>query len=152
MIAVMKNIWRFDMPSKYDKIPLPREADKRVKFSQATIDKAVNLYNNGLTQKEIAQKLGVSKSSVGYWVNPNAKKHLAEYKKKHPSRRRSKEEANSYIRDLRRRKKMLKEVDFESYCFDCKHYFKKESEHPCCDCLECSFKEDSHRPVYWEEK
>ena len=46
----------------------------------------------------------------------------------------------------------LKEVYFDVYCPKCKHYGKDESEDPCWDCLTEGINEDSHKPVYFEEK
>lgn len=46
----------------------------------------------------------------------------------------------------------LKEVDFHKYCKKCKHQKKSESEDPCWDCLDQPVNEDSHKPIYFEEK
>ena len=45
-----------------------------------------------------------------------------------------------------------KEVYFNQYCQTCKHETKSESDIPCDNCLEEPSNEDSHKPVYWEEK
>lgn len=44
---------------------------------------------------------------------------------------------------------MLKEVFFE--CKECKHWKKTEEESPCNMCLDVWYREDSHRPLYFEE-
>ena len=46
----------------------------------------------------------------------------------------------------------VKEVRFDLYCKDCKHYEKDENEDPCWDCLNSGWNENSHRPVSFEEK
>ena len=43
-------------------------------------------------------------------------------------------------------------VDFHKYCKKCKHRDKHESEDPCWDCLDQPVNEDSHKPIYFEEK
>lgn len=43
-------------------------------------------------------------------------------------------------------------VDFEKYCKKCKHWTKSESESPCWECLEEPSREDSKRPLYFEER
>lgn len=43
-------------------------------------------------------------------------------------------------------------VDFNKYCRKCKHRDKHESEDPCWDCLDQPVNEDSHKPIYFEEK
>ena len=46
---------------------------------------------------------------------------------------------------------MNKIVDF-TWCLSCKHYELSEDEKPCCDCLNESSNEDSHRPVKYERE
>ena len=45
-----------------------------------------------------------------------------------------------------------KEVEFHRYCVLCKHRDKKETESPCCECLEEPFNTNTGKPVKWEEK
>lgn len=45
-----------------------------------------------------------------------------------------------------------KEVRFDMYCKECKHYEKSEAEDPCFDCLDQGWNEDSHKPIMFEEK
>lgn len=44
-----------------------------------------------------------------------------------------------------------KEVRFDIYCGQCKHYEKKESEDPCWDCLNQGWNDDSQKPLYFDE-
>lgn len=46
----------------------------------------------------------------------------------------------------------IKEVRFDIYCKDCKHFDKKETEEPCWRCMNQGWNEDSHRPIYYEAK
>ena len=45
-----------------------------------------------------------------------------------------------------------KEVRFDIYCKQCKHYEKKETEDPCWECLNNNWNENSHKPVLFDEK
>lgn len=45
-----------------------------------------------------------------------------------------------------------KEVDFASWCKKCKHRRCSEDEEPCRECLDVPGREDSHKPIKWEEK
>lgn len=45
-----------------------------------------------------------------------------------------------------------KEVYFNQYCKTCKYEKLKETEEPCCDCLEDPVNVYSHKPVKHEEK
>lgn len=44
-----------------------------------------------------------------------------------------------------------KEVRFDIYCKQCKHYDKSESEDPCWDCLNEGQNWDSHKPLFFVE-
>lgn len=46
----------------------------------------------------------------------------------------------------------LKEVYFNEYCNKCKHKSEKETDDTCNDCLTEAAREDSHKPVNFEEK
>lgn len=46
----------------------------------------------------------------------------------------------------------MKIVEFDKYCKTCLHEKKKETEEPCCDCMEESVNMNSHKPVKYEEK
>lgn len=45
-----------------------------------------------------------------------------------------------------------KEVRFDEYCKNCKHYEKSEDQDPCWDCLDQGWNEDSHKPIRFEDK
>lgn len=45
-----------------------------------------------------------------------------------------------------------KEVRFDKYCKNCKHYEKSEDQDPCWDCLDQGWNEDSHKPIRFEDK
>lgn len=47
---------------------------------------------------------------------------------------------------------MTKEVRYDVYCPNCKHYEKSEAEDPCYECLDQGWNENTHRPIYYEEK
>ena len=97
------------MPNKLDAYKLPREHDRRYKTSEEDVIKMQELYHMGFSQKVIADTFGVSQSSVSYAVNSRAKANLVEYRKTHPSKRRTKTEAREYARSLRAYKKELLE-------------------------------------------
>lgn len=44
-----------------------------------------------------------------------------------------------------------KEVFFDMYCKTCKYYEQASYLHPCNDCLNNPYNEDSHKPVNWKE-
>lgn len=46
---------------------------------------------------------------------------------------------------------MYKEVYFHLYCSNCKHSDKKEYEDPCNECLNSECREDSHKPLMYQE-
>lgn len=45
-----------------------------------------------------------------------------------------------------------KEVRFDLYCKQCLHWEKSEAEDPCWDCLNQGWNDDSHKPIYFEER
>lgn len=48
---------------------------------------------------------------------------------------------------------MLKEVFFYEWCYKCKHWNNgNEFTGPCNECLEEPAAEDSHKPLYFEER
>lgn len=98
------------MPSKLDKMRLPRELDKRVKVTVSQREEMRKLYREGWTQQEIADKYGVSRTTVVYIVSQKANKELRKesnrkYRETHPTKRRTNEEQNVYARELRERKR-----------------------------------------------
>ena len=42
-------------------------------------------------------------------------------------------------------------VEFEKYCDTCKHKDSPDSEDPCDECLGSPAREDSRKPINWEE-
>lgn len=46
----------------------------------------------------------------------------------------------------------MKIVDFNTYCKTCKNKNLSESERPCSECLAEPARQNSHKPVRWEEK
>ena len=95
------------MPSRSDKIKLNRKQDRRSKFTDEEIKKMRELYAKGYTQKTISELYSTHQSTVCYIVSENAHKHLAEYRKVNPPKRRTTEEARLYMRDLRKYKRDL---------------------------------------------
>lgn len=95
------------MPSKTDKIKLNRQQDRRARFTDAQVKKMRELYEQGYTQKVIAELFNASQSTVAYIVSEKARKHLAEYRKTNPPKRRTREEARLYKRNLRAYKRGL---------------------------------------------
>ena len=95
------------MPCKADKMKLNRKQDRRARFSDEQVKEMRDLYTKGYTQKAIAEIFGARQSTVCYIVSDKAHQHLAEYRKENPPKRRTKEEACKYIRDLRTYKKKL---------------------------------------------
>lgn len=98
-----------------DQLKLPWEEDKRRKMTEEQIAEAKDLYKKGYTQKEVAEKLGVSRTTIGYVVSETAKQRLLEYRKEHPLKKRPKEEQSVYIRNLRERKKKIFHIDSEEF-------------------------------------
>lgn len=46
----------------------------------------------------------------------------------------------------------MKEVYYEQYCKTCEHSSKAESEEPCNECLSEPARQNSHKPIKYEEK
>lgn len=46
----------------------------------------------------------------------------------------------------------LKEVRFDEYCRKCINWDKSEADDPCFDCLDQTYNEDSHKPIYYKPK
>lgn len=95
------------MPSAIDKIKLNRKQDRRARFTDEEVNEMRELYAKGWTQKAIAEQYGTHQSTVGYIVSENSHKHLAEYRKTNPPKRRTKDEAKVYMRELRKYKRTL---------------------------------------------
>ena len=95
------------MPCRVDKMRLNREQDRRAKFTDEQVNKMRELYLQGYTQKEIAKMFETRQSTICYIVSDKAHRHLVEYRQDNPPKRRTKEEARTYMRDLRNYKKNL---------------------------------------------
>ena len=95
------------MPSPVDKIRLTREQDRRAKVTEAQCEEMCALWNEGMLQREIAEKYGMSQSAVSYIVSRQARENLRKYRRKNPPRRRTRQQANEYLRDLRSYKKQI---------------------------------------------
>lgn len=46
---------------------------------------------------------------------------------------------------------MEKIVEYDLYCYKCKHYKLSDSEFPCDECLDNPSNEDSRKPIYFKE-
>ena len=102
------------MPSKIDSYKLPRKHDRRYRTSEKDVIKMKELYIAGISQKSIADIFGISQSAVSYAVSDRAKANLAEYRKNHPPKQRTKSQARDYARALRAYKKKIIQIDEES--------------------------------------
>ena len=45
----------------------------------------------------------------------------------------------------------MREVYFDKYCKKCKHYELNEVKDPCNECLAESYREETEKPLYFEE-
>lgn len=95
------------MPCKSDKIRLNRSQDRRAKFTDEQVAEMRNLYAKGWTQKAIAELYETHQSTVSYIVSELAHENLAKYRKENPPKRRTREEAKLYMRDLRKYKSTI---------------------------------------------
>lgn len=95
------------MPSKFDRIKLNREQDRRARFTNEQVTEMREMYSKGYTQKAIAEIFKTKQCTVCYIVSDKARQHLSEYKKENPSKRQTKDERNKYLRELRQYKKSL---------------------------------------------
>lgn len=46
----------------------------------------------------------------------------------------------------------LKIVEYDDWCYRCKHRSVTEDEEPCRECLTIPARPDSHKPEKWEER
>lgn len=99
------------MPSPVDSLNLNRAQSRRAKATDEDVAEMRRLYSKGITQKAIAEMFNMSQSAVSYIVSPKARETLRKYRQRNPPKRRTKEEAALYMRDLRKYKKdILKNV------------------------------------------
>lgn len=99
------------MPTKIDAYKLSRKYDRRCKTSEEDVNKMKELYHMGFSQKTIADIFEISQSTVSYAVSDRAKTGRANYRKRNPSKRRTKEESREYTRALRAYKRELIEKE-----------------------------------------
>lgn len=99
------------MPTKIDTYKLSRKYDRRCKTSEEDVIKMKELYHMGFNQKVIADIFEISQSAVSYAVSDRAKTNLANYRKRNPGKRRTKEESRNYKRALRAYKRELIEKE-----------------------------------------
>ena len=102
------------MPSPIDKYKLPRKHDRRCKTTEEEVIKMQELYFMGFSQKVIADTFGLSQSAVSYAVSDKARANLANYRRWNPPKKRTKDEARAYSKDLRARKRELIESENET--------------------------------------
>lgn len=95
------------MPSPIDKIRLTRAQDRRAKVTEEQCEEMRALYGEGIPQYVIAKKYGISQSAVSYIVSPKAHENLRKYRQINPPKRRTKEEARIYHRNLRNYKRQF---------------------------------------------
>ena len=99
------------MPSPVDSLNLNRAQSRRAKATDEDVAEMRRLYSKGITQKAIAEMFNMSQSAVSYIVSSKSRETLRKYRQKNPPKRRTKEEAALYMRDLRKYKKdILKNV------------------------------------------
>lgn len=99
------------MPSKIDAYKLSRKQDRRCKTTEEEVIKMQELYYMGFSQKAIADIFEISQSAVSYAVSDKSKAKLAEYRRRNPSKRRTKDEAREYSKSLRAYKRELIEQE-----------------------------------------
>ena len=95
------------MPMRVDKIRLTRAQDRRAKVTEEQCEEMRALWSEGMLQREIAEEYGISQSAVSYIVSEQARENLRKYRRKNPPRRRTRQQANEYLRDLRNYKKQI---------------------------------------------
>ena len=72
------------MPEKVDKLKLSESQDRRRKLTEVQKEKIREIYKEGeYSQRQLAEKYGVSKSLIGIIVNPKRAKKVQERIKSH---------------------------------------------------------------------
>ena len=81
------------------------------KLTKEKVEEIRNMYNNGMTQLEISQSMGVSQRTIGYWLSTDEKrlkfkKHVAKMFKSKPmdEKREIYRRRLPYIREYLKRK------------------------------------------------
>lgn len=97
------------MASRFDKVKLTRDQDRRFKLSEADVELMRNLYENGSSKAALAKRFGVSWNTVSYNVSEDTRERCLSSMKKYSTSRtpRSKEWRASYMRELRDYKRTL---------------------------------------------
>ena len=97
------------MASRFDKVKLTRDQDRRFKLSEADVELMKHLYENGASKSELARRFGVSWNTVSYNVCADTREKCLNSMKKYSTSRtpRTKEWRASYMRELRDYKRTL---------------------------------------------
>ena len=97
------------MPYKSEKIKLPREYDKRIRFTDEKKAKASLLYSQGESIRKIAKILEVNKRTIQFYFFPDRLKKNIELRKERGGSKiyYDKEKHTKAIKDLRHRKQEL---------------------------------------------
>lgn len=99
------------MPYKSERIPLPRELDRRVKLSEEQKDEIRHKYETGLySQRQLAKEYSVSRRLISFVICPDKYERVKEQTAQRHREGRydvSKEEHARIIREHRRYKQSL---------------------------------------------
>lgn len=99
------------MPYRSERIPLPRELDRRVKLSEEQKDEIRHKYETGLySQRQLANEYGVSRRLIVFVVHPERYERAKKITAQHHREGRydtSKEEHARIVREHRRYKQRL---------------------------------------------
>ena len=69
------------MPYKSEKIKLPREYDRRIRFTEEKKAKASLLYSQGVSLRGIARELGINRRAIQFFLFPDRLKRNIELRK-----------------------------------------------------------------------
>jgi len=72
------------------------------KVTPELLKQILELRAEGLSEAEIAERIGVDRRTVEYWVYPACREAVIERAKKRPLRKKSQEYVTQYIRDRRK--------------------------------------------------
>ena len=99
------------MPYKSERIPLPRELDRRVRLSEEQKDEIRHKYETGMySQRQLANEYGVSRRLIVFVIHPDRYERAKKITAQHHKEGRydvSKEEHAQIIREHRRYKQSL---------------------------------------------
>ena len=71
------------MPYAHIRKKIPRELDKRVKYTKADLSDILHRYKSGDSQRQIARDMGISRRYISFIINPH---YLAKCKKQFKER------------------------------------------------------------------